>query len=74
MIERNPHLEWVMFDKGKRDISFQRHVIMGFTRVPYPKYNVDPDLLTSMYGHRIIAGQGETGAFVSWVDGATAKA
>ncbi|MFF1820703.1 hypothetical protein ACFVWG_25580 [Kribbella sp. NPDC058245] len=74
MIEQNPHLKWVMFDKGKRDLAYQRHVIMGFKGVANPKYNVDPDLLVGMYGHRIIAGQGETDAFVSWIDGATAKA
>ncbi|MFF1820697.1 hypothetical protein ACFVWG_25550 [Kribbella sp. NPDC058245] len=67
LIERNPHLKWVMFDKGKRDLAYQRHVIMGFTEVANPKYNVDPDLLVGMYGHRIIAGQGiETDAFVTW--------
>lgn len=75
MIERCPNLEWVMFDKGARDIAFQRHVIMGFTGVANPKYNVDIDLLVATYGHRIIAGQQvENDAFVSWVAGAVAKA
>jgi len=54
MIERCPNLAWVMFDKGKKDISFQRHVIMGFSKVPNPKYNVDVDLIIGMYGHRIV--------------------
>jgi len=58
---------------GGRALAYQRHVIMDFTRVPNPKYTVDPDLLIAMYGHRIFAGQGETDAFVSWIDGATAK-
>ncbi|MEU4395901.1 hypothetical protein [Kribbella sp. NPDC023855] len=75
MIERNPRLKWVMFDKGKRDIAFQRHVITGFEGVANPKYNVDPDMLVATYGHRIIAGEGvQTDAFVTWVDAATASA
>ena len=57
MIERCPNLAWVMFDKGKKDISYQRHVIMGFTNISNPNYNVDIDLIIGMYGHRIIGGK-----------------
>lgn len=75
MIERAPNLAWVMFDKGARDAAFQHHVIMGFTGVANPKYNVDVDLLLATYGHRIIGGQAvEADAFVSWVRAAVAKA
>lgn len=75
IIERNPGLKWVMFDKGVRDIAFQRHVIMGFSAVANPKYNVDVDRLLATYGHRIIAGeQVEADAFVAWVAAAATKA
>jgi hypothetical protein len=30
MIARNPGLRWEFFTWGKRDLSYQRHVIMGF--------------------------------------------
>lgn len=69
------NLKWVMFDKGARDVAFQRHVIMGFAVVANPKYNVDIDFLVATYAHRIIAGeQVETDAFATWIEGAAAKA
>lgn len=75
MIERTPNLQWVMFDKGVRDVAFQRHVIMGFTDVANPNYNVDIDLLLASYGHRIVAGEPvETDPFVAWVAAAIDKA
>lgn len=52
-----PHLHWTMFDAGKRDAAFQRHVIMGFTQVPNAKYNLDIDMAVATYAHRVIAGQ-----------------
>lgn len=68
IIERAPSLGWFMFDKGSRDVSFQRHVIMGFTGVSNPKYNVDIDLLLATYAHRIVANEKvEVDAFVVWV-------
>lgn len=75
IIERNPNLKWVMFDKGARDIAFQRHVIMGFSGVANPKYNVDVDRLVATYGHRIIAGEPvEADAFVVWIHASATKA
>lgn len=75
IIERGPGLRWAMFDKGARDIAFQRHVLMGFSGVPNPKYNVDIDRLLATYGHRIISGeQVEPDAFVTWVAAAASKA
>ncbi|SDJ96126.1 hypothetical protein SAMN05428985_10225 [Nocardioides sp. YR527] len=69
------NLKWVMFDKGSRDIAFQRHVIMGFSGVANPKYNVDIDRLVATYGHRIIAGeQVATEAFATWIAAAASKA
>lgn len=75
VIERAPSVSWVMFDKGSRDMSFQRHVLMGFTGVANPRYNVDIDLLLATYAHRIIAQEGvEPDAFVTWVASAQAAA
>lgn len=75
IIARSPNLKWVMFDKGARDAAFQRHVIMGFSDVSNPKYNVDIDLLVATYGHRIVMGeQVEPDAFVVWVADAASKA
>lgn len=70
-IDRCPHLKWVMFDKGAKSDAYQRHVIMGFTAVPNPKYNFDAGLVLATYGHRIIGGQAvEPDAFVRWVSAA----
>jgi len=75
MIQRSPNLKWVFYDKGAKDLSFQRHVIMGFCKVANPKYNTDIDLLLATYGHRIVAGQDvETDTFVTWVTSAQADA
>lgn len=75
MIERSPGLRWAFFDQGARDVAFQRHVIMGFTRVANPKYNIDIDGLVATYGHRIVAGNEVDGcAFVSWLHAAQSKA
>ena len=57
MIERGPNLQWVMFDKGQTDMSYQRHVIMGFAQIPNPKYNVDVDVVVASYAHRIVGGK-----------------
>ncbi len=75
IIERSSGLEWVMFDKGRTSVSYQRHVIVGFTGVANPRYNVDIDLLLATYGHRIVAREGvERDAFVTWVKAAGDKA
>jgi hypothetical protein len=75
MIQRCPNLRWVFYDKGSKHLSFQRHVIMGFSKVPNPKYNSDIDLLLATYGQRIVAGQDvERDDFVTWVRDAQSKA
>ena len=68
MIERCPNLKWVMFDKGTKNVAYQRHVLMGFTKVANPKYNVDPDLNLATYGHCIVGDiDVEDDKFVIWV-------
>jgi hypothetical protein len=47
-------LGWVYFDKGKRDVAFHRPVLMGFSRVANPNYNVDPEGTVSMLAHSLL--------------------
>jgi hypothetical protein len=58
LIGRCPGLRWEFFTWGKKDVAFQRHVIMGFSQVPNPKYNIDLEQAVAAYGHRIIASRG----------------
>src|SRR5690348_14110430 len=51
MVERSPILSWVFFTKGKKMSAYQRHVIMGFTKVENPDY-VDIDIGVATYGVR----------------------
>jgi hypothetical protein len=75
IIDRGPGLTWVMYDKGGRHLSYQRHVIVGFSRVPNPRYNVDIDLLLATYGHQVVDRSGvDREAFVGWVESAVEKA
>lgn len=53
MIERYPTLKWGMPIKWKKEGSYQRHAITGFTKVPNPDFNVDVDRLVAMHGYRI---------------------
>jgi len=56
IVARHPIIRWTFFDGPPGDISFQRHVLMGFTQPANPRYNVDIDRLVATYGHRIVAG------------------
>lgn len=58
IIERCPGLHWEFYIWGKKDVSYQRPVIMGFRRVTNPKYNIDIDAMVAAYGHRIISTRG----------------
>ncbi|GAA2887549.1 hypothetical protein Acy02nite_82490 [Actinoplanes cyaneus] len=55
MIKRSPNLRWEFFTKGKRDVGYQRHVILGYTKVADPYYYVDIDMVVATYGVRIVA-------------------
>jgi hypothetical protein len=76
MIQRCPQLKWVMLTRSAKDIAYQRHVIMGFTSVVDPDYNIDINLVLATYGRRIIAGQDYIvkEAFVGWVSWAQEQA
>lgn len=58
LIGRCPGLRWEFFTWGKKDVAYQHHVIMGFSRVPNKKYNLDLERRVAAYGHRIIASRG----------------
>ena len=40
MIERCPGLRWEFFTGGKKDAAYHRHVIMGFSQVANPKFDI----------------------------------
>ena len=57
LIRRCPGLSWEFFTKGgKSDVAYQKHVIVGFTKVPNAKFNLDVDRLVATYAHQIAAG------------------
>jgi len=57
IISQCSHLRWEFFIWGKRNVSYQRPVIMGFQEVKHPKYNVDIILALSAYGLRVASGK-----------------
>src|SRR4051812_47219170 len=59
IMQRTPGVQWRLFTAGRRDASYQRPVIMGFANVPNPRYNVDPERLVGIHGHRLLAGDDE---------------
>lgn len=58
MIERCPGLRWEFFTGGKKNVAYQKHVIMGFSRSPNPRFNLDIDGMVAGYGHRVVASRG----------------
>jgi hypothetical protein len=60
LIRRAPQLEWRLFTAGKRNVSFQRPAVMGFS-TPDKNYNVDPELLVSALGVRAVLGEPDPG-------------
>ena len=75
IIDRAPGVEWRLFTQGRRDVSYQRPVLMGFSRVENSRYNIDPESLVGIHGHRIVAGEVEPrDYFVRLVEAAAAKA
>jgi hypothetical protein len=79
MIARAPGLSWEFYEwggRGKRKhISYQRHVIMGFTRAANPRYDHDPAFEVAAYGVRVVSGSaGDLGFFRQIVDDAVSYA
>lgn len=64
MIERNPNLHWEFFTWGRKNVSYQRHVIMGFsTEDPKFRTNIDIERNLATYGHRIVAQRGSVSTY-----------
>lgn len=64
LLLRCPGLSWEFFIKtGKRDVAYQKPVIVGFTRVANPKFNLDIDRLVATYAHRILAGMSVSASY-----------
>jgi hypothetical protein len=64
MIERHPNLHWEFFTWGKKNVAFQKHVIMGMsTEDPKFRTNIDIDRMVSMYAHRIIESRGSVPSY-----------
>ncbi|MEP7765668.1 hypothetical protein [Sanguibacter sp. 25GB23B1] len=59
MIERHPNLYWEFFTWGKKNVSFQRHVLMGLsTEDPKFHTNIDIDGMVVGYSHEILESRG----------------
>jgi len=57
MLIRLPgNISWEFCTKGKKNISYQRSVISGFSNVKNKNFNIDIDLLLCRYAHRILKG------------------
>lgn len=67
LLERCPGLRWEFYTSGKTNLSYQKHVVMGFANVQNTKYNVDFDRVVSTYGHQVIAGSDVSPAFFTEV-------
>jgi hypothetical protein len=64
IIERHPNLRWEFYTWGKKNVSYQRHVIMGFeTEDPKFKTNVDIDQDVAGYAHEIIVSRGSVPSY-----------
>jgi hypothetical protein len=64
MIERHPNLRWEFFTWGKSNVSYQQHVIMGFSTED-PKFRTNFDVAGSIltYGYRIIESRGSVATY-----------
>ncbi|HEX6443920.1 MAG TPA: hypothetical protein VF053_02450 [Streptosporangiales bacterium] len=76
MIERHPHLRWEFHTWGKKNASYQRHVIMGFsTEDPRYHTNMDIDRGLAVYGQRIVSGEDvEVDIFWRWLKNVESRA
>lgn len=75
VIERSPGVRWELFTAGRRDVSYQRPVLLGFKGVENPNHNVDPEVVVGGHGRRIVAGGPEPAdVFVGAVRRAAARA
>jgi hypothetical protein len=76
IIERSGRvLRWELYLAGRKNVAYQRPVIMGFTGVANPTYNVDADLAVARYAHALVIGRDpDEGRFTLIVGDAVASA
>lgn len=55
MIRARPKLHWHFYTANRKDIAYQRPVIMGFS-VSNKNYNIDCDYLLCQYAFRLLKG------------------
>lgn len=60
LIQMRPHLRWDLYTWDKKNISYQRPVVMGF-KVPNPRYNVDFNRVVALYGRSIVENDDDMG-------------
>ncbi len=58
ILARHPHLHWKLGAGGKRDLSYQRPVIVGF-RNAHPTYNTDIDFALTQYAGGLVRREQE---------------
>ena len=59
MVRRNPALHWAFFTWGTKNVSYQQHVVMGFTTEdPKMHTNINIDRGVSAYAHRLVESRG----------------
>jgi hypothetical protein len=64
IIGRHANLHWEFFTWGKRNVSYQRPVIMGFsTEDPKFHTNIDLERLVAAYGHGIVEQRGSVSSY-----------
>ena len=54
MIRRSPGLRRELFTGGRQDVAHQKHVIVGFSKAPNPRYHVDIDRLVAGHATRVV--------------------
>jgi hypothetical protein len=54
IIERHPHLHWVLDTHYKTSPSYQKHIIRGFTNVANKWYNLEPDGGSFAHAARVV--------------------
>lgn len=71
MMERHPHLHWKLLEGGKRNISYQRTVLVGY-RKAHPRYNTDLDYGLGQYANALARGERDQHDFfvamLRWTD------
>lgn len=58
ILAKHPHLHWTLLEGGKRDLSYQRPVLVGF-RNAHPTYAVDLDYALTQYANGLARGEHE---------------